>query len=312
MAFDPPYSTGIFETIINVHFGNIYLYVSVFADINSLSVGPATAPTILLPTASSAKLKDSVKLIDTFTDPAGVVNTGPTTTAYFQWISPQIAVVGFNPDGSPIFGPVGHTFDDAYANFHATHRPPAIYFGSSQGAPSPSFPTNPPVIVIATGGDGTLYYANLSSQSVRSVADRAVKHDYLYGIPAGVDLVEVIVKGLVISSTNTPPYSTVINSSSSIDLRVYSRVHGSVTKLKQLIRYAPDTKPKPDPDDKYVAAPTPTTQGVFKVSVHLDKKHTQIDDYGKEYHPYKVTLNPDIGHDVPPDQPPPSLGLLPK
>jgi hypothetical protein len=149
------------------------------------------------------------------------------------------------------------------------------------------------------------YGVNLTVTPAASSGESQLKKDYLFAIPAGTDLVNLRVGGI-------GGVDTVIVNTSFIQLNVYSRVHGTVKKLSQLISYAGDTRPKPDPDDTYFAQPT--GNGEWQADVELDKDPAdkQEDDYGKIYSPYKVTLLPPIpgSSDQIPHQPPPSLGRL--
>jgi hypothetical protein len=271
-----PYSTGIFETIVGVHFGKpLFLLVILDGNNQSFSLGPyPPAPHIDAPTLGSTVNKSGVKLLDVVR-PSG----GGNTSGFNQFLT---------------------------CSFYSTPDRWIEFFTDTGGHGSP--PTQPPVngsCSIYGDGFGPIDYGSFITNTTF----------FLYSIPAGDGLITVDVNNIAPtfdSGFGPPAYSqTTTNGSGGIEARVYSRTRGKIAKVSDLLDYKVDGKPRPTQDDTCGLPITTSNQGSFLVNVHQDtnKADAQIDNYGKTFQPYKVTLTPDAGvGDEIPSQPPPRLG----
>jgi hypothetical protein len=279
---DDPYSLDFFQTITDVHFGPaIYLVVSLGGGNNSFVFGlngPAVA--VDAPSVSSDKIKTGVKLLDTFVNP-------DTNTSSNGFIGCFAYTAGLGAGAS-------------WVDFNTTHSFLSTEFAATNNScPWPGGGSPP---------------AGVAVVPVNFDASEVVSRDYLYSIPAGAGIVNINVFDIMQTTDtglDTSDYSqTTTSGSGDIAVRVYSRVRGKITKLSQLIDYHGDGKPRPTEDDARIAGVDYDHQGSFTVTVQLDDNpaDAQIDNYGKTFQPYKVTLSPALGADQVPTQPPPRLG----
>jgi hypothetical protein len=265
-----PYDVGFFETIVNVHFGNIYLLVKVTGENSSFSAGPyPPAPSISVPALSASANRDSVKLLDTVAPASGnaVINGFLDCFNFLEGADPVAAWIAV--EGGFGFVPANNNTCDVPAE-------------------------------------------GLATVPINFVSSASVSRFYLYSIPAGDDLVTINMEGIAahFDSGITAGFGqTTITGFGSILLFVYSTVKGRITKVTQLFDVFADGKPRPTQDDLYTAG-VGSGGGSFAVNVTLDKDKAdaQIDNFGKTFQPYKVTLTPNIGGDHIPSQPPPRLG----
>jgi hypothetical protein len=271
-----PYDVGFFETIVGVHFGNLYLVVVVNGSNQSFSLGPyPPAPAIGAAAISTHANKDSVELLDTFAPPV----SNDSTTGFigcFRYLTPN------SPTAAWIAANI-----------------------ATGGDPITSSPVN---------GACTIPPDPLAVAEIDFTRSVEVTTFYLFSIPAGEDVVTATVEGIVAnfdSGLDTGDYSqTTTGGSGLISVSVYSTVKGKITKLEQLIDFFGDGKPRPTEDDNCTLTISSANQGAYKINVELDKDKAdaQIDNYGKTFQPYKVTLTPDIATDNIPSQPPIRLG----
>jgi hypothetical protein len=142
----------------------------------------------------------------------------------------------------------------------------------------------------------------------------ANSHIYLYRVPAGDDVVEVNISGLVATFNSgggglESPRNIKTNGAGTLVCSVYSTIHGNVKKIHQLLGTTGDGIQRPTPDDTcFLNVLDGEHQGAFKVNVKLetDKSKVQTDNYGNKFQPYKVTLNKSSTDNIP-SQPPPRL-----
>lgn len=277
MSFDPPYSTGIFETIVNVHFGNLYLVVRLSGANQSFSLGPYPGPLLLTPSFTNIQnlQQPGVKLLDTQLVPGGN-NAGSAFSGCFVY-DRRLGIEQFwalHPHST--FAPTNQTcpFPDEDVDFtagpvnYARNKTVAIDFLFS-------VPSGPELVTIDIG-------------------------EIMKNFDSGFD-----------PATGK---QTTTQGGATIHPYIYSRVKRKVTKLNHLIDYTFLNQSRyPTEDDSCFAEITRNNQGSYQINVRLDKdpEHAQTDNYGKTFQPYKVTLKPNIGTDLIPSQPPPRLDLPP-
>lgn len=327
-GINPPYRLDPWQNIINVKLTPLYLYVRLYAGNTAYGTGPSKVPTMSPPAANATKNQDqgSVRFIDTWGGPGrerdeqerDISWESPITSFNgfsncFQYTPLQTGVIHWDTSVfpyAPIFGEIGWLsalsawtfFSQGNSSFDSI-----LYARTGQSCP----------LINSTfiqADDGTnLYYGYNTSVPVQYASSKTFWQDYLFAIPVGDDLVDLDVHNLIAPSITGALFDQAfVSGTAKISLSVYSRLRGqSITKLSQLIQYGDDTSPKPDPDDScilYIA--TKADQGKFKVNVHLDpnENDVQIDNYGKTFRPYKVTIDPSKGSlDDIPQQPPPQL-----
>lgn len=260
----------------------IYVVVSLTGDNNTFSAGPyMDAPGASSPLLNAVSIKNGVKLLDTHAPPSSnLIQSGYTGCFRYQ---AQFGIVG---EWEQLLA-AGFT---VYPNL--TPPPTPFVNGSCAAYATQGFLVGP----------------------VNYINQEAIGRDYLFSIPAsaGASSISAVVSGLL-ANTNTGPLSTTVfhqkttSGSGGLAVRVFSTVKGKVTKLSQLVNYSGDNHPRPTEDDEITLTLTQANQGSFIISVKQNKKITQIDNYGKKYHPYKITLNRGHPTDFPPPQPPPRL-----
>jgi hypothetical protein len=277
-GFDPPWALDPFQAIVNVKFRTLYLIVAISGANQSFVFGlNGPAPSVTAPTLKSSKNdKKSARLLDTVKPTGGANSTTSGFTGCF------IYLIG---PGNP---------QNAW-----TANPGATFGATNNSCPWPGGGPVPDGFAVAP--------VNFEESATSATF-------YLYAVPAGDETVTLNIDEIVTpfdSGLDTGTQSrTTINGSGTIDVRVFSRVHGSVTKISDLIDINNDGKPRPTEDDRFLVDVTHSNQGEFMVNVHLDnnKDHVQTDNYGKSFQPYKVTTTPLAdGVDHIPDQPPPRL-----
>jgi hypothetical protein len=269
-----PYDVGFFETIVGVHFGKpLYLVVILSGGNNSFALGPYPAPTIGSPSVSSHVNEDSVKLLDTFAPPGGANNATNTFLGCFRYNAEVSAQEGWNT-----------AWDD------------------TGGFPAVSGPVNGGCIPSSDPSVTATAEVNFETSATATIA-------YLYLLTAGDDLLTLNVGVAANSDSGPGPTEVTTNGSGEIFAYVYSTVKGKVTKVLQLHDFLGDGIPRPTEDDSYSVGVT-DGGGSFTVNITQDKDpaDAQIDNYGKTFQPYKVTLTPNTGMDSIPDQPPIRLG----
>ncbi|WP_050626704.1 hypothetical protein [Bradyrhizobium viridifuturi] len=279
-GINPPYRLDPRQNIINVKFTTLYIVVTLSAGNQSFSSGPyGPSPGIGSPSISADVVQGKgAKLLDTYAPPDFNNSTdgpGQCMVWFNDYSDGSVSAVQAYEDG-PYHGYGLTTCVDGVCNtvgIPVEDDTAPIDFGKS--------------IVVAT--------------------------QYLMRVPTGEDAVTVDIGGLIADTDTGPNHPSnnqvTTNGFGLIQISVFSRARGKITKLDQLWDIHQDGEQRPTPDDSVSLGITESTQGRFKVRIELDsnKDHAQTDNWGNQFQPFKVTLDPGPGADQIPEQPPPRL-----
>jgi len=333
--------------IVDVHWGGkLFLYVRLRLGNFRYGQGPTPVANVS-PPDYTLRPHEGVTEIDKVTDLDFNEQSEDGFSTCMQYVPEQTAFVDWGPfyvipppEGplgwaDPIMGPVGHSAQAAYDGIRIGFgRPGGLSFPyafrpSIEGTScplyfDPVYPGQYPVASMDSWNDhasrSATYYVQLAIIPVNYFSKQVRFIEYLFAIKPGDEIISLNVGNILKRQTDTPPYQ---EGYAGIDLAVFSTARKPLTKVEQVANLGEQgfgidyEDQKLDPDHEYVMNLTSESQGNFLISVkkHEDPDYRQTDNYGKKFHPYRISLSPipptDVYYEFEPDQPPIRLPLPP-
>jgi hypothetical protein len=300
--------------IVNVKWGTLYLYLRVNTGNFRGGSGPNPVEAVNKPSITVTIIAEGVKLLDQYRDPEANQSINGFSGC-MQYEPVQQGVIGFGPQhmegtllwSDPILGTVGMGAQESYDYKISAHFSAFIQFSSPVDQTCPIKQSQWAVAGqsswSATESREETYYVQLATVPINYFSGESNTIEYLYRVSAGNNIISVKVDGLIATSRG-------VQGAGTITAGIYSTAREEITKLSQLINYPGDESLKLDNDSKRRLSLSSDNQGTYKINVYQDMNTQQVDNYGKTFHPYKITFEPtSTSFEEIPAQPPQRLPL---